>query len=419
MRTIVDVDIASAEFKADPFPFYERLRREAPVFRLTLPDRQQVWLVSRYDDVSMLLKDERFVKNRFELLTKEQLAKQPWIPKVFMPLARNMLDLDPPDHTRIRALVQKAFSAQRVEQMQGRIEALAGELLDRACRRGRMDLIHDYALPIPTTIIAEMLGIPVGDRHKFHRWSSRVLTSTSSRHGTFLAIPAVWLFVRYIRKLVKARRERPEDDLVTALVQVQDSGQHLSDDELLSLIFLLIVAGHETTVNLIGNGMLALVEHPDQLEKLESDPSLIRTAVEELLRFTCPVETATERYAREDVTIAGVTIAKGDIVFAAIGSANRDATRFENPDVLDIAREPNRHLAFGQGIHFCLGAPLARLEAQIAIGALVARCRDLRLAVEPAALRWRPGLVLRGLRTLPVTFTAQGSRKCVAAPSAA
>jgi cytochrome P450 len=211
-------------------------------------------------------------------------------------------------------------------------------------------------------------------------------------------------FMWYIRKLVKTRRANPRDDLMSALVQAEEAGEQLSEDELLAMIFLLLVAGHETTVNLIGNGMLALLEHPDQMERLRNDPALIKSAVEELLRYASPVETATERYAREDVTIAGVTIPRGALVFAVIASANRDERQFANPDTLDITREPNKHLAFGQGIHYCLGAPLARLEGQIAINTLLRRSRDLRLAVTPEAVRWRRALVLRGLEALPVVW---------------
>jgi cytochrome P450 PksS len=412
------VDIASSAFKADPFPFYARLRREAPVCEVPLPDGTTAFLVTRYDDVAMVLKDERFVKNRFNVMSYEQLKKQPWVPKMFLPLLKNMLDLDPPDHTRLRGLVQEAFSPRLVNNMQGRIAALAGELLDNLQTRGRMDLVRDFALPIPTTIIAEMLGVPAGDRHKFHRWSSRIIAA-NSRHGIFMAIPSTWMFLRYIRKMCAARRSQPRDDLVTALVQAQDDGRQLSDDELVAMIVLLIVAGHETTVNLIASGMLALLEHPDQLERLRREPALVKSAVEELLRYTSPVETATERFAREDLTLHGVEIKKGEMVFAAIASANRDENQFQNPDVLDIARQPNRHLAFGLGIHFCIGAPLARLEGQIAIGALVERLADLRLATDPRSLRWRSGLVLRGLKSLPVTFTPVKPRSPKAEPAAA
>jgi cytochrome P450 PksS len=398
----MQVNIASPEFKANPYPFYARLRAEEPVYRVTLPDRQPAWLVTRYDDVAAVLRDERFAKDRVNALTPQQLAAQPWMPSFFKPLMRNMLDLDAPDHTRLRGLVSKAFTPRLVEQMRDRVQALTDQLLDTALARGRFDLVRDYALPVPTTVIAEMLGVPVEDRHGFQRWSNTLVSVGSSRWGVFLAIPSVWRFLRYTRKLIKARRAKPRDDLVSALIQAEEAGQQLSEDELVAMIVLLLIAGHETTVNLIGNGTLALLEHPEQREKLRNDPALIRSAVEELLRFGSPVEMATERYAREDVTIAGVTIPRGGLVFAVIASANRDERQFSNPDKLDITREPNKHLAFGLGAHYCLGAALARMEGQIAISTLLRRAPGLRLAVEPVALRWRPGLVLRGLKALPV-----------------
>jgi cytochrome P450 PksS len=399
-----EINITSAAFKADPYPFYARLRAEAPVFRVTLPDKQTAWLVTRYDDVAMVLRDEGFAKDRANALTPEQLAKQPWIPAFVRPLMRNMLDLDKQDHDRLRALVQKAFTPRLVEQMRPRIQVLTEELLDAVRGRAQMDLIRDYALPLPTTIIAEMLGVPVKDRHKFHRWSKALFVISASRWGMIKAIPSVWLFMRYIRKFIQSRRADPRDDLVSALVQAEEAGEKLSEDELLAMIMLLLVAGHETTVNLIGNGTLALLEHPEQREKLRSDPALIKPAVEELLRFHSPVEMATERFPREDITIAGVTIPRGEMVFAAIASANRDERQFVHPDTLDITREPNKHLAFGQGAHFCLGAPLARLEGQVALNTLLRRAAGLRLAVAPAELRWRRGLVLRGLEALPLAI---------------
>jgi cytochrome P450 PksS len=421
MAVDLDVNIAAADFKSDPFPFYKQLRDEAPVYRVKLPDGQMAWLVTRYDDVASVLTDERFAKDIFRVLTKDQLSNVPWITRLLapllMPFARHLLNLDPPDHTRLRVLVQQAFSPRLVERMRGRIEALANELLDKVEQRGRMDLIADYALPIPTTIIAEMLGVPVKDRHKFHRWSSAMLAAGASRFGLIWAMPSAMRFMRYLRKFIRARRAEPRDDLVSALVNANQNSDHLSDDELLSMILLLIVAGHETTVNLIASGMLALLEHPDQLEWLRSDPGLIKPAVEELLRFSAPVETATERFAREDVEIAGVVIPKGDVVLAAIASANRDDRQFKNPDTLDISRDPNKHLAFGLGIHFCLGASLARLEGQIAINTLLARTHDMRLAVDRSKLRWRSALVLRGLKALPVTFSTPAPRTAVLPPA--
>jgi len=397
------VNIVSAEFKADPFPFVARLRASEPVYRTTLPDKTVVWLITRYDDVSALLRDERFTKNRRTALTEDQLRKLPWMPSMFRPLERNMLDLDPPDHTRLRSLVHKAFTPGLVEQMRSRTQAIADELLDRVVSTGEMDLISDFALPLPMTIITEILGVPAKDHNKFHRWSQAVV-SLSSPNPTLRVLPSVWKFIRYLRQFFKLRRRDPQNDLVSALIKAEEAGDKLNEDELLAMVFLLLIAGHETTVNLIGNGTLALIQNPDQMRKLQSEPSLVKPAVEELLRYTSPVLMTTERYASENAMIHDVTIPRGEMTLGVIGSANRDETVFENPNELQITREPNRHLAFGQGIHFCLGAPLARMEAQIAFTALLRRLPALRLKDPPHSLRWRPSILLRGLASLPVKF---------------
>jgi cytochrome P450 len=404
VQSIVPVDVTSATFKANPFPFYAQLRAEAPVFPVTLPTKQRAWLITRYDDVLNVLKDDRFAKDRRSAMTSEQLKKVPWTPPMFKPLEYNMLDLDSPDHTRLRALVHKAFTPRLIEQMRDQIQVLTNELLDRVELKGSMDLIADFALPLPLTMIGRILGVPAEDNHKFHRWSKTLISGGANRN-LFVLIPAVMGFMRYLRRLIKERRAYPKDDLVTALVQAKDGSDQLSEDEILAMIFLLLVAGHETTMNLIGSGALALLEHPDQLAKLRSEPALINTAVEELVRFVCPVEMATERYAREDITVAGTTIPRGELVMAIIGSANRDANYFDNPDSLDITRKNNKHLAFGYGAHYCLGASLARLEGQIAISTLVQRMPNLRLSVAPDQLRWRGAFVLRGLEALPVSFS--------------
>lgn len=397
------VDIISSEFKADPFPIFAHLRRAEPVYRATLPDKTSVWLVTRYKDVYSLLKDGRFAKSRYNAMTPEQLRKQPWVPPMFRPLERNMLDLDSPDHTRLRSLVHKAFTPRLIEQMQMRVQTVADELLDAVLQKGRMDMIGDYALPLPMTIITEILGVPTKDHNKFHKWS-KVIVSINQFNVNWRVIPAIWKFNRYLRNFFKVRRRDLRDDLVSALIQAEESGDTLSEDELLAMVFLLLIAGHETTVNLIGNGMLALLEHPEEMERLRGDPSLIQSAVEELLRYTAPVFMSTERYALEDVTIQGVTIRRGEMVLGVLGSANRDEEVFDNSDKLDITREPNKHLSFGFGIHFCLGAPLARLEAQIAIKTLLARFPSLRLQGSTESLRWRPSLILRGLDALPVSI---------------
>ena len=320
------VNIASPAFKANPYPFYARLRAEAPVSRAPLPDGRTAWLVTRYDDVAAVLKDDRYSKDKlaawsqglFTARTWKVRLLEPLTLRLFKPLTHNMLDVDPPAHTRLRGLVHKAFTPQIVEGMRGRIEALTNDLMDKVRGQDGMDLIRDYALPLPTTIIAEMLGIPEADRHGFHRWSNRIVASSSSAGGRLMSIPTIWKFMRYIRKLIAARRAAPGSDLLSALVRAEEAGEALSGDELLAMVFLLLIAGHETTVNLIGNGTLALLQHPDQMEKLRKNPMLLRTAVEEMLRFHSPVETATERYTREDVTV------DRDNDPARLGSLRRD-----------------------------------------------------------------------------------------------
>jgi cytochrome P450 PksS len=405
---IVAPDLASPAFKANPYPFYARLRAEAPVWRVTLRDRRTAWLVTRYEDVARVLKDDTFAKDKLNAMDPEQRAKTPWVPGFLKPLERNMLDLDDPDHVRLRALVSKAFTPRLIERLRGRIEALCEELLDamerERKRKGGTDLLAGYALPLPATVIAELLGVPAEDHARFHRWSNR-LVSVSSGRDMLRALPAALSFVRYLRNLVERRRADPEDDLITALIRAEEAGDKLSEDELLAMAFLLLVAGHETTVNLIASGTLALLEHPEQTERLRRDPSLVKPAVEELLRYTSPVELATERYARQDTEIGGRRIPCGELVLAVLGSANHDEQHFENPDVLDLARDPNRHLAFGRGgVHHCLGAPLARMEGQIAMTALLRRFPGARLAMAPEDLHWRRGLFLRGLEKLPLVL---------------
>jgi cytochrome P450 len=342
-------------------------------------------LITRYEDVMAVLKDERFVKNWRQALTPEQLAQTPQIPEVMEPLSTNMLDTDPPDHERLRALVSKAFTPRLIERMRPRVQAIADVLLDAVQDKGEMDLIDDYAFPLPITVIAELLGVPTEDRNRFREWSDAAVSGNASQeYLEKVLLPHMQAFTDYLRQMFEEKRKNPGEDLISALVRAEEAGDKLSQDELLGMVFLLLVAGHETTVNLIGNGVLALLQHPDQLQKLRDDPSLIKPAVEELLRYDGPVETATERFAREDVAMGGTVIPKGEMVLVVIAAADRDPERFPDPDLLDITRTDNKHLAFGKGIHHCLGAPLARMEAQIAIGTLLRRMPRLRLIRNPA-----------------------------------
>ncbi|MDA2914335.1 cytochrome P450 [Acidobacteriia bacterium AH_259_A11_L15] len=401
MDQIKPPDLASPRFKANPYPFYARLRAEAPVYRTTVPvpHRQPAWLVTRYGDVLTVLKDDRFAND--------------WSPKMLWllrwgfakALMGNMVSRDPPDHTRLRTLVQKAFTPRRIERLRERIQSVCDDLLDAAAPNGRMELVRGYALPFPVTIIADLLGIPPQDRLRFQSWTGSIVESSSgSATDVLRALPNIWFFLRYLRKLFAQRRAEPQDDLVTALVQAEEAGDRLNEDELLAIVFLLLVAGYESTVSLIASGTLALIQDPEQRNRFEQNPALAESAIEELLRYTSPLDISTPRLMREEVRIGSVTIPPGELVLAVLGSANHDESQFPDPETLDLTREPNQHLAFGQGAHFCLGASLASLEGQIALTTLFRRFPNLRLAEAPESLHWRKGLFLRGLEQLPVSF---------------
>jgi cytochrome P450 len=384
--------LATPHFKANPYPFYARLRAENPVCRTKLFGRP-TWLVSRYDDVVATLKDER--------LLKEWQPATKWLFRFAGSITRHMLNRDPPDHTRLRALVQKAFTPKLIEHMRSRIQSICDELLDELANKGRMELMSGYALPLPLTIIADLLGIPAADRLRFHSFS-RSTISAATLVGALRSVPDQRSLTRQLRKLVEQRRREPRDDLISALVQAEEAGDKLSRDEVVAMIALLMLAGYETTVNLIGSGALALIEYPAQRELFVQNSAMGDSAIEELLRFTSPLDIASQRFAREDMTIRSVKISQGDLVVAMIGSANHDEAQFNDPDRLDLTREPNKHVAFGHGAHFCLGAPLARMEGRIALMTLFRRFPELRLGQTPASLRWRKSLIVRGLEELPV-----------------
>lgn len=396
-------NIASASFKPHAYAAYAAMREETPVYPYTLSNGERMWVVTRYNDVLSVLKDERFVKDYRRALTPEQLEQLPEAMRAFDFINRNMLFSDPPDHTRLRALISKAFTPRRIEELRPRIQQIADELLDAVQNTPTFDLLDAYAFPLPIIVISELLGVPHEDQDQFRVWSNTVVNNETMTPGDPARQAALQAFGAYINQLVARRREEPGDDLISALVQAEEQGDKLNQNELIAMIFLLIVAGHETTVNLIANGVLALLTHPDQLALLKQEPDLIKQAIEELLRYDGPVETSTMRFAREDLVLNGQPIRRGERVLVVLDSADRDETQFERADELDITRQVKQHLAFGHGMHYCLGAPLARLEGQIAIGTLLARMPNLRLAVAPDSLRYRPSLVVRGLEQLPVT----------------
>jgi cytochrome P450 PksS len=330
----------------------------------------------------------------------------PWFLRVGFarPLARSMLNMDTPNQTRLRTLVHKAFTPRLIERLRERIQSVCHDLLDAAAPEGRVELVSGYALPLPLTVIADLLGIPPRDRLKFHSWSQSLLVSSASLGAFLRALPGIWLTMRYLRGLFAQRRADPRDDLVTALVQAEEAGDKLSEEELLAMVMLLLIAGYETTVHLIASGTLALLQHPEQRDRLQQNPALAGSAIEELLRYTSPLDIASVRLVREEVAIGKVALPRGELVLPVLGSANHDEAQFPDPETLDLTREPNKHLAFGQGAHFCLGAPLARLEGQIALTTLFRRFPHLRLAESPESLRWRKGLIIRALERLPVVF---------------
>jgi pimeloyl-[acyl-carrier protein] synthase len=386
------------EFHADPYPFYHRLRSIDPVYQTPMG----FWVLTRYDDVVMVLRDSRFGRDGFE----QVLASVYGDDKEPGQLPRSMLFRDPPDHTRLRALVSKAFTPRVIEDMRTHIQDIVNRLLDRVQASEGMDVIADLAYPLPVTVICEMLGVPPQDREHIRQWSSDVARSldaiamAADAEIVTRGKVARRALIEYFRRLLPERRKQPKDDLLSLLIAAEEQGDKLSEGELLATCVLLFIAGHETTVNLIGNGLLALLRHPEQLQRLKDDPVLIQSAVEELLRYDSPVQ-RTARITNTEVEIDGRKIAKGSMVVAAIGAANRDPAHFSDPDRLDITRRDNRHVAFGFGMHFCLGAPLARVEGQIALGTLLRRKPSLAIA---GPLTWRESSTLRGLKTFPVAF---------------
>ena len=386
------------EFHSNPYPFYKALREEDPVHQSPFG----FWVCTRYDDAVMILRDARFGREGMAKMMETRLGLTQDVSR-----ARDMLFQDPPDHTRLRALVSRAFTPRVVEVMRPDIQDIVNGLLDRVEGARVMDVIEDLAYPLPVRVICEMLGVPTSDQEVFKEWSTDIARSLDA--GILPAdsdvVPkgrdARLALADYFRALITKRRKDPKPDLLSGLIAAEEEGNKLSEAELVSTCMLLLIAGHETTVNLIGNGLLALLQHPDQFQMLRDNPALIQTGIEELLRFDGPVQ-RTGRMTTAEVEIGGKLIPKDSVVVSVIGAANRDPKQFAEPDRLDVTRKENRHIAFGFGIHFCLGAPLARLEGQVALGTLLRRMPKLTLASETP--EWRESSTLRGLKSLPVTF---------------
>jgi cytochrome P450 len=396
--------LRSAGSLENPYPIYSVIRTVRPVLEVPVPGYAGpgMWMLTRYRDVHAVLRDPRFSVERIRApLVRDNLDRMPEFLRQSAQGMRSMLIIDPPDHTRVRKLVNKAFTPKRVAALRGHIEAIVRELIAEAAEKREFDLIHDLAEPLPAIVIAELLGVPPGDHRQFREWSSALIAgfaSPSAAARDASAAASRKLF-GYLGDTIAARRREPQGDLISAMIEAQEERDALTDAELLATTNLLLLAGHETTTNLIGNGTLALLREPDQWRRLCADPALLPTAIEELLRFDGPVQ-ATVRVALEDAVIDGHRIPEGALVLLSIGAANHDPAAFDQPDRLDLARDPNPHLAFGFGTHFCLGAPLARLEALLAFEALTRSFPALELVEDTP--QYRPNPVLRGLVRLDV-----------------
>ena len=401
-----DQDLLTDGLLTHPYAVYDRLRDTAPVHRVTGPDGSPAWLVTRYDDVREALADP--------LLSLDKRHALPGGYKGFaLPpaLDANLLNMDPPDHTRIRRLVGRAFTTRRVEQLRAPIRRTADRLLDalgtNGGPHGGTDLIAAYAAPLPITVICDLLGVPHEHRRDFRAWTDVLVAPDPARPQA--AKEAVVAMLGFFTQLLADKRKEPADDLLSDLIAVRDESDsagngRLTEDELMSLAFLILFAGYENTVQLIGTAVLALLQHPGQLAALRADPTRLPAAVEEFVRYDGPALLAIRRFPREDVTIGDVTVPAGETVLLSLAAANRDPRRFPHADRFDLGRDATGHLALGHGIHYCLGAPLARLETEIALAALLERLPDLQLDGDPGDLRWRPSLRARGLLSLPVTY---------------
>ncbi|MGQ3542454.1 MULTISPECIES: cytochrome P450 [Bacillus] len=397
------INLASAQFKEDAYEIYKESRKKQPILFVNQVEIGKEWLITRYEDALPLLKDNRLKKDWTNVFSQD-------IKNMYLSvdnsdhLTTHMLNSDPPNHSRLRSLVQKAFTPKMIAQLDGRIQRIADDLISDIERKGILNLVDDYSFPLPIIVISEMLGIPKEDQAKFRIWSHAVIASPETPEEIKETEKQLSEFITYLQYLVDIKRKEPKEDLVSALILAESEGHKLSARELYSMIMLLIVAGHETTVNLITNTVLALLENPNQLQLLKDNPKLIDSAIEEGLRYYSPVEVTTARWAAEPFQIHDRTIEKGDMVVIALASANRDETVFENPEVFDITRENNRHIAFGHGSHFCLGAPLARLEAKIAITTLFNRMPELQIKGNREEIKWQGNYLMRSLEELPLTF---------------
>lgn len=401
--TIGDPGPIGARLIQDAHDVQSELREQSPVARIPFPSGTERWLVTRYEDVKALSSDPRISRDSDGIAELEDDDEEDDPYGGYGWMFRNVLYLDPPDHTRLRKLVSKAFTPRVVDQLRPRIEEIADDLLARIDGQGagEVDLMAAFAVPLARTVISELIGIPEADRSAFGVWSD-VLNNADPDSDEAAALREA---AAYLGALAERKRAEPGPDLLSHLVAVSADGDRLSREELISMTVLMVIAGQDTTVYLIGNGVLAFLRAPGQLARLRSDPSLLPNAIEEIVRYDCPVNISVERFTREPVVLGGVEIPAGELLRPSMLAANRDPRQFANPDAFDITRETGGHLGFGHGIHYCLGAPLARLEGRIALGKLFARFPRLRLAAAPGSLTYRDSTLLHGLVALPVYVT--------------
>jgi cytochrome P450 len=392
----------SREFLENPYPVFKRFREEAPVWWSA---KGKYWIVTRHAEVNQVLSNLAYQKRLDRWKEINPLARMlPSVKQAIKSRSQWMLNMDPPDHTRMRSLVNKAFTPSTVAGLSSHIEQIASELLTAAEAKGEIDIIHDYAFPLPITVIAHMLGVPPQDRDLFRKFS-HMLTSTlevtPSIKGVAEGNKAIDGLIEYLRPLVAERRKNPKEDLISTLIAAEEQGNKLTEEELLQNCVLMLIAGHETTVNLIGNNVLDLLTHPDQWEMVKANSDLIPAAVQETLRYNSPIQMA-RRLAGEDLELGGQKIKNGDMISVMLGAANHDPAVYENPDVFDIRREQKRNLAFGQGIHHCVGSSLAEAEGKIALRMIAQRMPNLKLKTEK--FDWRESVLFRGVNSLPATF---------------
>ena len=403
MTKPIDFDLGNPDFLSNPYPYYQAWLADSPTF---YDDRSGMWFFTRHQDVDAILRDRRFGRSILHLMSREELGLPEENPdyEPFIKLGRHsMFDQEPPEHTRLRSLVHKAFTPRRIRDMQIHIQAITDDLLDTVQDKGEMDILEDFAVPLPVTVIAQLLGIPESDRHKLRPWSNAIVKLYEQSHTPQQAqeaIQAAQDFNDYLVFLAHSRRDNPQDDLITALALVEEAGDQLTTDELVSTCVLLLNAGHEATVNVIGNGLNALFCYPEKLDELQNNLEIMPSAVEELMRFDTPLQLF-RRWVLQDMSYQGIELKQGMEVALMFGAANHDPQVFDHPEVLNLSRDPNPHISFGGGVHYCLGAPLARMELQIAFTTLFCRFQKMKLMQEPD---YHPSYVIRGLQSLQIKF---------------